>query len=98
MLVPQPQAQHETFALTDMQEAFLLGRQASIDGDTVGAHIYLEIDVKGPVVVAADKPRTDIEMIAKHAGGLIGFTGCLAGLIPQHLLHDRFEEARKLLA
>jgi len=44
------------------------------------------------------KPRTDIEMIAKHAGGLIGFTGCLAGLIPQHLLHDRFEEARKLTA
>ena len=44
------------------------------------------------------KPRTDIDMIAKHAGGLIGFTGCLAGLIPQHLLHDRFEEARKLTA
>ncbi len=41
------------------------------------------------------KPRTDLETLAKHAKGLIGFTGCLASLVPQHLLHDRFEEARK---
>ena len=40
------------------------------------------------------KPRTDIETLAKHAKGLIGFTGCLASLVPQHLLHDRYEEAR----
>ncbi|MBS0631750.1 MAG: DNA polymerase III subunit alpha [Verrucomicrobia bacterium] len=41
------------------------------------------------------KPRTDIETLAKHAEGLIGFTGCLASLVPQHLLHDRMEEARQ---
>ena len=41
------------------------------------------------------KPRTDLETLAKHANGLIGFTGCLASLVPQHLLHDREEEARK---
>ena len=41
------------------------------------------------------KPRTDIETLAKHSKGLIGFTGCLASVVPQHLLHDRFEEARK---
>jgi DNA polymerase-3 subunit alpha len=41
------------------------------------------------------KPRTDFETLAKHANGLIGFTGCLASLVPQHLLHDREEEARK---
>ncbi|MBI5771687.1 MAG: DNA polymerase III subunit alpha [Verrucomicrobia bacterium] len=41
------------------------------------------------------KPRTDIETLGKHAGGLIGFTGCLASLVPQHLLYDRFEEARQ---
>lgn len=41
------------------------------------------------------KPRTDIETLAKHADGLIGFTGCLASLVPQHLLHDRYEDARK---
>ena len=40
------------------------------------------------------KPRTDLETLAKHAGGLIGFTGCLASLVPQHLLNDRYDEAR----
>jgi DNA polymerase III subunit alpha len=40
------------------------------------------------------KPRTDMETLARYAGGLIGFTGCLASLVPQHLLHDRWEEAR----
>jgi DNA polymerase-3 subunit alpha len=40
------------------------------------------------------KPRTDLETLARYADGLIGFTGCLASLVPQHLLYDRFEEAR----
>ncbi|MGH7959969.1 MAG: PHP domain-containing protein, partial [Opitutaceae bacterium] len=40
------------------------------------------------------KPRTDIETLSKYAGGLLGFTGCLASLVPQHLLHNREEEAR----
>ncbi len=44
------------------------------------------------------KPRTDIETLAKYANGLIGFTGCLASLVPQHLLHDREDEARKACA
>ena len=41
------------------------------------------------------KPRTDLETLARHADGIIGFTGCLASLVPQHLLHDREEEARQ---
>ena len=41
------------------------------------------------------KPRTDIEKLAQHAKGLIGFTGCLASLVPQHLLNDNYEDARK---
>ena len=44
------------------------------------------------------KPRTDLETLARHAGGLIGFTGCLASLVPQHLLNDRWEDARKATA
>lgn len=44
------------------------------------------------------KPRTDLETLAQYADGLIGFTGCLASLIPQHLLYDRWEEARKACA
>ena len=46
----------------------------------------------GPGVAITD---TDLETLAKFAGGLIGFSGCLASLVPQHLLHDRFEDARK---
>jgi DNA polymerase-3 subunit alpha len=41
------------------------------------------------------KPRTDLEKLAQHAKGLIGFTGCLASLVPQHLLADNYAEARK---
>lgn len=44
------------------------------------------------------KPRTDMETLARYAEGMIGFTGCLASLIPQHLLHDRWEEAREACA
>jgi DNA polymerase-3 subunit alpha len=41
------------------------------------------------------KPRTDLEKLSQHAKGLIGFTGCLASLVPQHLLNDNYDEARK---
>jgi DNA polymerase-3 subunit alpha len=44
------------------------------------------------------KPRTDLDTLARHAGGLVGFTGCLASLVPQHLLNDRWEDARKATA
>ena len=44
------------------------------------------------------KPRADWETIAKYSGGLIAFSGCLAALVPQHLLHDRWEEAQKATA
>jgi DNA polymerase-3 subunit alpha len=29
------------------------------------------------------RPRTDLETLAEHANGLIGFTGCMQGWIPQ---------------
>jgi DNA polymerase III subunit alpha len=41
------------------------------------------------------KPRADLETLAKYADGLIGFTGCLAAIVPQHLMHDRYEDARQ---
>jgi DNA polymerase-3 subunit alpha len=40
------------------------------------------------------KPRTDLDMLARHAQGLIGFSGCLASWIPQLLLADQWEKAR----
>lgn len=44
------------------------------------------------------KPRTDLTTLAKYAGGLIGFTGCLAAEVPQHLMHGREAEARAACA
>ncbi len=39
------------------------------------------------------KPRTDLPTLAKYAKGLIGFTGCLASEVCQHLMHHREAEA-----
>ncbi len=44
------------------------------------------------------KPRTDLEFLAAHAGGLIGFTGCMQGMVPQLLLQGKKEEAREAIA
>jgi DNA polymerase III subunit alpha len=43
------------------------------------------------------KPRTDMEVLAKYSEGLIGFTGCLQGVVPQFLLHGEYEKARKAM-
>ena len=43
------------------------------------------------------KPRTDLDTLAAHAGGLIAFSGCLAALVPQMLLQNRWEDARKAI-
>ena len=44
------------------------------------------------------RPRTDLDTLARYARGLIGFTGCLASLVPQHLINDRWEDARAATA
>ncbi len=41
------------------------------------------------------KPRADFETLARYSEGLIGFSGCLAALVPQRLLQGRFDEARR---
>lgn len=41
------------------------------------------------------KPRIDRDLLAEHAGGLIGLSACLSGVVPQLLLKDRFEDAAR---
>ena len=41
------------------------------------------------------KPRIDKEILAKHAKGLIGTSGCLKGEVAGHLLRGNFEAALK---
>ena len=43
-------------------------------------------------------PRTDLKTLAAHCDGLIGFSGCLAAVIPQFLLHDDYAKARQAAA
>ena len=43
-------------------------------------------------------PRTDLTTLAAHSEGLIGFSGCLAAVIPQYLLEGEFDKARAATA
>ncbi len=43
------------------------------------------------------KPRIDRELLAKHAGGIIGFSGCLKGEIPTALRMGNMEAAKRLV-
>lgn len=43
-------------------------------------------------------PRTDLKTLVEHSEGLIGFSGCLAAVIPQYLLNDEFDKARDAAA
>ncbi|MDR2863025.1 MAG: PHP domain-containing protein, partial [Puniceicoccales bacterium] len=44
------------------------------------------------------KQRTDLAHLAAHAEGLIGFSGCMQGVIPQALLNDDWDRAQSALA
>ncbi len=41
------------------------------------------------------RPRVDRDCLARHSDGLIGFSGCMQGVIPQALLRQDFEAARQ---
>ena len=41
------------------------------------------------------KPRIDYNILKKHADGLIATTACLGGHIPQLIIKNQFDEARK---
>jgi DNA polymerase-3 subunit alpha len=41
------------------------------------------------------KPRVSKNFLAKHAEGLIGFSGCLAGEVNQHLMDGKYDEAKR---
>ncbi len=41
------------------------------------------------------KPRIDEKLLAKHSAGLIGLTACVKGRIPQLIIADKIEEAKK---
>ena len=42
------------------------------------------------------KPRIDMDLLASHSNGLIGMSACLRGHIPETILSDKYEDARRL--
>ena len=42
------------------------------------------------------KPRLDLDLLARHSKGLIAMSACLRGHIPETLLSDKHEDARRL--
>jgi amino acid adenylation domain-containing protein len=46
-LVPDPHARHEPFALTDLQEAYLVGRTDAFELGKVSTYYFTEVDVEG---------------------------------------------------
>jgi len=42
------------------------------------------------------KPRIDLDLLAEHSKGLIGMSACLRGHIPETLLADKYDDARRL--
>jgi DNA polymerase-3 subunit alpha len=41
------------------------------------------------------KPRVSKNFLAKHTEGLIGFSGCLAGEVSQHIMNGDYEKAKQ---
>ena len=42
------------------------------------------------------KPRVDLDLLSRHAKGLICLSACLRGHIPETILSDKYDEARRL--
>ncbi|HXK01492.1 MAG TPA: DNA polymerase III subunit alpha [Verrucomicrobiae bacterium] len=42
------------------------------------------------------KPRIDLDLLSQHSAGLIGMSACLRGHIPETILSEKYDEARRL--
>jgi DNA polymerase-3 subunit alpha len=42
------------------------------------------------------KPRIDLDLLQQHSKGLIGMSACLRGHIPETILNERYDDARRM--
>ncbi|MBD5132781.1 MAG: DNA polymerase III subunit alpha [Clostridiales bacterium] len=61
--------------------------------DGVGYHNLIKIVSAGYTEGMYYKPRVDFECIKEHHEGLIALSACLAGVIPQAILHKQYSVA-----
>ncbi len=59
----------------------------------VGYHNLIKIVSKGYTEGMYYKPRVDFELIKAHSEGLIVLSACIAGVIPQAILHKNYDKA-----
>ena len=61
--------------------------------DEIGYHNLIKLTTIAHLDGFYYKPRIDLELLAAHAEGLIGLSGCLQGQLAHHLLGGRDDEA-----
>ncbi|MDJ1184233.1 non-ribosomal peptide synthetase [Roseofilum casamattae] len=54
-IAPQPELRHHPFPLTDIQQAYWLGRQDGLELGGISAHIYWEIETRGIAVAELER-------------------------------------------
>ena len=54
-IVPQPESRYQPFPLTDIQQAYWLGRQEGLELGGFSAHVYWEIETKGVEIEALER-------------------------------------------
>jgi DNA polymerase-3 subunit alpha len=42
------------------------------------------------------KPRIDLDLLSQHSAGLIGMSACLRGHIPETILSEKYDDARRM--
>jgi DNA polymerase-3 subunit alpha len=42
------------------------------------------------------KPRIDLDLLSEHSAGLIGMSACLRGHIPETILSEKYDDARRM--
>lgn len=61
----------------------------------IGYENLMELVSRGHLEGFHYKPRIDFALLSRYAEGLIALSSCLGGEIAQHLVHDRYEDAKK---
>ena len=67
-IAPAPAQRHEPFALTEIQQAYWIGRQAGLELGGVGCHVYYEVDARG----------VDVARLAGAWRSVVSATTCCA--------------------
>src|SRR5690606_31622157 len=66
--------------------------------DLVGYHNLVRLSSIGYLDGFYHRPRIDREVLARYSEGIIVTSACIAGEVAQHLLDDRWDEAREAAA